>query len=109
MFSASAGAHAADCANTEGIQPVMNECAAQKFGAADEELNIAYHTAMVTLNPSQQNQLRIQQRAWLKNMERHCTQETADEKGGQIWSMLLNDCRTEATEKRTAELKKIHP
>ena len=91
--------------NYEGTQQQMNACARRDFEKADRELNHLYKQLMATLKPSNQEKLRVEQRAWLKERDPKCRAVADDEaKGGSMWPMLFQICLAGATQIRIQEL-----
>lgn len=88
-------------------QATMTKCSGEMFTYYDNELNVTYKKVMSSLSSDKRIQLRKEQRAWLKNRDPEC-KLTANEsaKGGSMWPMLYNGCRSSSTSKRTPEINK---
>jgi uncharacterized protein YecT (DUF1311 family) len=69
----------------------------------DERLNLAYRASMRRLRPPQKQQLRMEQRKWLKSLESLCRIRV----GGAIVSTPEADCFVEQAKKRAAALTRL--
>ncbi len=99
----------ADDCNYDGTQLKMTSCAAENHDKADKILNKIYQEKMHLLNKSKHDELRKQQRKWIKKTKSDCEAE-ADEiysRDGSGWPMEYWMCMTESTKKRIDELNKI--
>ena len=99
-------AYARDC-NQAATQAEMNGCAAQALSQADAELNQTYLAYRAKLRPSQQNQLRDVQLAWIKYRDLSCRFESANASGGSAGGMVLQNCLADKTRQRAGELQAL--
>lgn len=84
------------------------ECIERRFVAADRDLNLEYKRAMGVLPPDRQATLRAEQRAWLKSFGPNCEAMAAKNgSGGTSATVIVADCRAQATQKRAAHLETI--
>ena len=90
----------------DGTQQQMNACAFRDYKIADRALNEMYKDVMAKLSRQNQQLLRQEQRAWLKNRDPQCTEEAKDSIGGSIWPLEFYWCLKSVTEERTGELMK---
>lgn len=104
-LSASAFAAGVQC-NDNGTQQQMNACAARDYQAADRVLNQTYKSVIATLSPRKVQQLRQEQRAWLKRRDPQCREEVKDSEGGSVWPLEYQSCLRAATEQRSKELER---
>ncbi|MEJ8847506.1 lysozyme inhibitor LprI family protein [Variovorax rhizosphaerae] len=94
------------CCKPDGNTMEMRACASQDFSVADRELNTTYKAVMRALSPDAQTALRIEQRGWLKKLEPDCIADVGDPAtSGTIWPQEFTECKTQATKKRTQELR----
>jgi uncharacterized protein YecT (DUF1311 family) len=98
-------AAAQDCAQAN-TQADMNRCAGEAFMQADAALNAAYADLRRELEDEAERQVFLTkaQRAWLALRDAECDFKTAESRGGSIHPMLVQQCRTELTARRTGEL-----
>jgi uncharacterized protein YecT (DUF1311 family) len=83
----------------------MNECAAERFKNADDELNRLYKENLDTLTADRDN-FRDMQRAWVTFRDKACFYETGPrENGGSIWPLMHLNCMEYHTKKRIEDLK----
>lgn len=106
LCGASAAAYTRDC-NQAATQAEMNGCAAQDLSQADAELNQTYLAYRAKLRPSQQNQIRDVQLAWLKYRDLSCRFESANVSGGSAAGMVLQNCLADKTRQRARELQAL--
>lgn len=94
--------------NYEGTQIELTSCSIEEYEKADKILNKIYQEKMHLLNKSKHDELRKQQRKWIKQIKYDCKAEADEEaEGGSMWPMLFNSCLAERTKKRTNELNAI--
>jgi uncharacterized protein YecT (DUF1311 family) len=94
------------CCNPSGNTMEMRLCASQDLAVADRELNKTYKLGMSALSPDAQGALRIEQRAWLKKLDRDCVAEVGDPAtSGTIWPEEFTYCKTQMTKMRTQQLR----
>jgi uncharacterized protein YecT (DUF1311 family) len=92
--------------NYEGTQQEMNTCAFDEYKQEYKLLNNKYKKIMQVLPKRQQNQLRQEQRLWLKQRDLQCQQEAKESKGGTIWPLIFYSCLSSSTKQRTEALGK---
>ena len=92
-------------------QPDLNDCTAEAFAAADEELNLAYEAAMAAARRYDsspegraQDTLRAAQRAWIAYRDAACEAEAALWDGGSAQPMIRSGCLEHLTLQRTEDL-----
>lgn len=88
----------------DGNQQEMNACAFRDHQVADQALNAKYKEVLATLSPSAQQQLRQEQRAWLKKLAPKCMAAAKASEGGSIWALEYYGCTRLETEDRTRQL-----
>ncbi|WP_406648412.1 lysozyme inhibitor LprI family protein [Aliisedimentitalea scapharcae] len=113
-FGSTSVALAQDCSAPQ-TQSAMNECAAQFYRFADEDLNLAYGLArdmakqIDTYAPSGQvssvTLLRDAQRAWITYRDLACSAETMLAAGGSMQPLLHFGCLERLTRARTEDLR----
>lgn len=87
-------------------QSEMNECSSSKFDIADKELNDIYKELMSKLNENEKNNLRKEQRKWIKHRDAEASKEVEELGiGGSMASMMYSSSLTYLTKKRVEELK----
>jgi uncharacterized protein YecT (DUF1311 family) len=80
----------------------------QEFKDVDRELNIAYKDAMNRLGADAKASLRNTQRTWIKQRDLTCApDESAGVGPGSVGELDAISCKTAATSKRTAEIKRL--
>ena len=92
--------------NHEGRQQELNACAFQEYENDDKLLNERYKKVMQSLSKMKQDQLRQEQRLWLKMRDRLCKQEAKENEGGSIWPLMFYGCLSSSTKQRTEALGK---
>ncbi len=106
LAGAGAGRDTGTGCKYDGTQQQMNACAVRDYKTADRSLNEMYKDVMAKLSRANQQLLRQEQRAWLKNRDPLCEEEAKDSKGGSIWPLDFYGCLKSVTESRTGELTK---
>jgi uncharacterized protein YecT (DUF1311 family) len=88
-------------------QAEMNMCAAEKFKAADAELNRVYKRLVSLLadNEGQSGKLKAAETAWLKYRDDNCEYEASFFDGGSMRPLILSSCFERMTKARAAELR----
>src|ERR1700750_979947 len=81
------------CADAQS-QAEMNMCAAQKFKAADAELNRVYNrlTSKLESDASQLARLKAAELSWLRYRDDNCGYEAAAYEGGSIKPLIYSSC-----------------
>ena len=90
----------------DGNQQEMNACAVRDYEAADADLNARYKRVIAALPATKREQLRRDQRAWLKKRDRQCKAEAQSSEGGSIWPLEFFGCLKSATERRIRQLER---
>jgi uncharacterized protein YecT (DUF1311 family) len=90
----------------DGNQQEMNACAVRDYKAADVLLNATYKQVMSALPPAKLDDLRRDQRAWLKQRDPKCKADAKPSEGGSIWPLEYFGCLQTVTEARTKELER---
>lgn len=103
--AAPAGESSIQC-KYDGTQQEMNACAVRDYKAADELLNIKYRQTLSVLSPETQQQLRQEQRTWLKQRDPQCKAQAKASEGGSIWPLEFYGCLQAITEQRTREFER---
>ena len=93
--------------NDPSNQMELDICADQEFKAADTALNRAYQEIQKRLAEDADGKSRISaaQKAWIGFRDAECDFQTYLSKDGSIYPMLVSECFTILTKKRTEELK----
>ncbi len=119
MLAQSLPYNGAECNQAEadkGIQFEMNVCAAERFRAADRELNAAWGMAAHVAkdrdaefgSPDEPSYFAIlleAQRAWLLFRDAHCKVEADRYRGGSIRPLIYSSCKEGLTRQRTQQLR----
>jgi uncharacterized protein YecT (DUF1311 family) len=114
-IGAGAAARAQEAGCEDAItQREMNDCAAQDFTAADQELNEAYGAARAALrlidrsllpdDRGAEAALRDAQRAWITFRDNACAAEGFRMRGGSAEALLVYSCMTRLTNQRIDDL-----
>lgn len=85
----------------------MNTEAANKYKAADKELNKYYKLAIESVDTKQKKLLIEAQRNWIKFRDAKCVFEAARYEGGSIQPLVKSQCLEATTKIRTEDLKTI--
>ncbi|MGR3814453.1 MAG: lysozyme inhibitor LprI family protein [Cognatishimia activa] len=103
-----------DCTNATN-QMEMNFCAAQFYGYADEDLNLAYKLAMAQAKEMDKyiaadelpsaTMLRDAQRAWITYRDLACAAESTLVRGGSMEPLMYYSCLERETRSRTESLR----
>jgi uncharacterized protein YecT (DUF1311 family) len=98
------------CAAPE-TQLQMDQCAGLALQNADKALNTAYkaveHMEMATKDSPGLKLLKTAENAWINFRDTECNYEGAQYQGGSIQPMIIAGCKTDLSNKRTAELNVI--
>ena len=94
------------CANAQ-TQYEMNVCSAEKYKAADAELNRVYNRLVSRLegDAGQIAKLKTAETSWLKYRDDNCDYVASAYEGGSIKPLIYNTCMEQMTKARTAELR----
>lgn len=80
------------------------------FEIVDKELNMIYKEIMSNYNISEErkNELRKEQRIWLRETHSYCYQESKDFEDSTMYNQIHNNYLTEKTKSRIKELKLLN-
>jgi uncharacterized protein YecT (DUF1311 family) len=104
FLAVSTAAQADDC-DKAVVQNDLNQCAQDRYGAADRALNAAWRA----LSDARKIALRGEERAWIARRDADCKEEAAENEGGSIYPMVYFGCMEKKTRERTKALKSSHP
>lgn len=105
-LSVSGFAFALDCKNPQ-TQIDMNQCASADLDRETKKINKTYNNFRAKLNPTQKQQFKEVQLAWIKFKDLACQFEASGVEGGSAHSMVLAGCLTEKTRQRNKELEAL--
>lgn len=93
--------------DSAATQTELNQCTAQAYQAADDELNAVYQTLVSSLlgNPASLEKLREAQRAWIGFRDAECAFESSAVEGGSAQPMVRNGCLETLTQNRSDRLR----
>jgi len=97
---------ALDCQNPQ-TQTDMNQCSSSDLTRETKKINKTYNDFRAKLNPSQKQQLKEVQLAWIKFKDLACQFEASGVEGGSAHSMVLASCLAEKTLQRNKELEAL--
>jgi uncharacterized protein YecT (DUF1311 family) len=113
-MAAPLSAQEVDC-NNAMTQMDMNFCAAQSYGYADEDLNLAYQLARAQAKQMDEylqegevpaaTMLRDAQRAWITFRDLACEVESTLVRGGSMQPLIYYSCLERETRNRTESLR----
>ena len=95
----------ADACDKAVVQNDLNQCAQDRYDAADRALNEAWRA----LPDVKKTALRGEERAWIARRDAGCKEEAAENEGGSIYPMVYFGCMEKKTRERTKALKSSHP
>jgi uncharacterized protein YecT (DUF1311 family) len=102
-LAVSDSALALDCQNPQ-TQTDMNQCASIDLDRETKKINKTYNDFRTKLNPTQKQQFKEVQFAWIKFKDLACQFEASGVEGGSAHSMVLAGCLAEKTRQRNKEL-----
>jgi uncharacterized protein YecT (DUF1311 family) len=84
----------------------LDVCTDQQFKAADTALNQTYAEIQKRLadDADGKKRLTVAQKAWIGFRDAECDFQTFNAKDGSIYPMIVSECLTAMTKKRTEEL-----
>jgi uncharacterized protein YecT (DUF1311 family) len=93
--------------NDQSNQAQLDICADQEFKAADAALNRTYAEIQKRLadDADGKKRLTVAQKAWIGFRDAECDFQTFNSRDGSIYPMIVSECLTAMTKKRTEELK----
>ena len=89
-----------------GVTIAMRNCASAEEDRQDRDLNAFYKQAMARRDAAGRDELRTQERAWLKLRVQKC-HKVLMETEGTAGLLAYDDCWLETNDKRVAELKAL--
>lgn len=114
LMTSPLSAQEVDC-NNAMTQMDMNFCAAQSYGYADEDLNLAYQLARAQAKQMDEylqegevpsaTMLRDAQRAWITFRDLACDVESTLVRGGSMQPLIYYSCLERETRNRTESLR----
>ena len=99
---------AEECGNRSGDSVYIMDCIAERYKAADSELNELYREAMASLSDPGKKKLADAQSAWLKYRDASLALITeVNRKTGSTGNVLIETYRVTLVRKRIAELRYV--
>ncbi len=87
-----------NCKSDSLVQAEISYCAKLDYAKVDFTLNQLFARRLKALSPERQQQLRIQQRKWLKGRDAACLEAVGEPaNSGTIWPAEYANCLTEST------------
>ena len=102
----SSSALASDCRNPQ-TQTDMNQCASANLDKETKKISKTYNDFMTKLNPTEQQQFKAAQLAWIKFKDLTCRFEASGVEGGSAHSMVLAGCLSDRTRQRNKEIEAL--
>lgn len=100
LVLAATAARADDC-DKAVVQNDLNQCAQDRYDAADRALNDVWRA----LPDARKTALRGGERAWIARRDADCKEEAAENEGGSIYPMVYFGCMEKKTRDRADWLK----
>ncbi len=108
LFAISTSVIAEECGSRSGDSVYVMECIAERYKAADSELNELYRQAMLSLSDDGKRKLSDAQNAWLQYRNASLALITEiNRKTGSTGNVVIEDYRVTLTKKRSAELRYV--
>jgi uncharacterized protein YecT (DUF1311 family) len=101
------GAERTDVCDKASSQAEINACSAERYQAAEKEMNEDYRRLRARLRGSNRDVLTRTQNAWLRFRKLECELESAAARGGSAHAALHNQCLARITTARTEDLKRL--
>ena len=76
----------------QGVTAGMMDCLGLENDRQDAALNAAYKRALARQDRAGQANLRVSQRAWLKQRDPICVRSMGDQKGGSMGGLIYSGC-----------------
>jgi uncharacterized protein YecT (DUF1311 family) len=92
---------------SEGVTSAMRDCAGVESSRQDRELNAIYKQAMASRDTAGREQLRTQERAWLKTRDARCELSAQPDAEGTLGLIEADDCWIDLTDKRITALRAL--
>jgi uncharacterized protein YecT (DUF1311 family) len=83
----------------------MRDCISAEHDRWDKALNQVYQALIADRAGPRKNELRDDERAWLKRTRQRCDHAGDDEAGGSLEPLEIDQCYLDETIRRTAELR----
>ena len=97
---------AEECGSRSGDSVYVMDCIAERYRAADQELNEIYSEALKSLSDEGKKKLEDAQKAWFRYRDASLAFITeVNRKTGSTGNVIIEDYRVTLTRKRVAELK----
>mgnify|MGYP000962614877 FL=1 len=97
---------AEECGSRSGDSVYVMDCIAERYRAADQELNEIYSEALKSLSDEGKKKLEDAQKAWFRYRDVSLAFITeVNRKTGSTGNVIIEDYRVTLTRKRVAELK----
>lgn len=108
LFVISNSVIAEECGSRSGDSVYVMDCVAERYKAADRELNEIYSEAMKSLSDEGKKKFEEAQKAWLKYRDASLALITeVNRKTGSTGNFIIEDYRATLVRKRVAELKYV--
>ena len=108
LFVLSNAALAEECSNRRENSGFIMDCLAERYKAADQELNAIYSEAMKSLSSDGKKKLKESQDAWLKYRDASLALITeVNRNTGSTGNFIIEEYRLALVKKRVSELKSI--
>lgn len=107
--SASEDASVPDLCEDANTQQAMNQCAYQRYQAADAERTLAYQSLQAQVSDDGEQALSAAQQTWIAYRDLDCNFARQQYEGGSIVPLIYNNCLEDHTKLRTAELQQPAP
>ena len=87
-----------------GVTAAMRDCSSTEYDRLDKILNARYQAAMKSLPSAKGNALRASERRWIADRKRKCDAAGADEGGGTLALIIVDQCYLDSLYDRVAVL-----
>jgi uncharacterized protein YecT (DUF1311 family) len=101
------GAEHTDVCDKASSQAELNACSAERYQAAEKEMNEDYRRLRARLRGKNRDLLTRAQNAWLGFRKVECELESSPARGGSAYVALHNQCLARITTARTEDLKRL--
>ncbi len=92
---------------SDGVTALVRECIGAEYQRIDVRLNMSYKRTLAKLGKAGQDELRRQERSWLKTRMQDCESDLEGDKGGTIWLIEMDDCALQEVVRRTLWIEQI--
>ena len=108
LFVISNSVMAEECGSRSGDSVYVMDCIAERYRAADQELNEIYSEALKSLSDEGKKKLEDAQKAWFRYRDVSLAFITeVNRKTGSTGNVIIEDYRVTLTRKRVAELRYV--